>query len=309
MRSRATAEQGFTLVEMIIVSMLFLIVLGATFAVAGSFERTNRDAQTRDGQVERARRGIDRGMRQLRNLARRIEAPVINRATSNDFIFQTSDPERTWSRYCTQTQANGKVWLWSLSSPTGVSTGMSGPCPGTGWSIRDVVAEDVANQSPGRDFPLFKYSCVRGTPTTCPAVAADLTRIQSVAMDLWIDENNARKPPASRLSSAVFLRNQNEPPTASFTARPFASRQVVLNASASVDPEGRTLRFMWFKAPAPAFTCDQGPPMSALLWQSVTMTHTFPNADGASGATSPIELVVCDPGNLQARVTKQVTIP
>jgi hypothetical protein len=171
------------------------------------------------------------------------------------------------------------------------------------------VAEDVANQSPGRDFPLFTYSCVRSAPVGCPSGAADLTRIQSVSMDLWIDDDNTRKPPASRVSSAVFLRNQNEAPTANFTARPFATRQVVLNASSSVDPEGRTLRFMWFKAPAPTFTCDDGPPMNLLLWQSVTMTHTFPTADGASGATSPIELVVCDPGNLQARVVKQVTIP
>jgi hypothetical protein len=128
-------------------------------------------------------------------------------------------------------------------------------------------------------------------------------------MDLWIDEHFTRRPGASRTSSAVFLRNQNESPTANFTARPFGSREVVLNGSSSVDPEGRTLRFMWFKAPAPAFTCDEGPPAALLLWQGVTMNHVFPASDGASGATSSIELVVCDPGNLQSRISKPVTIP
>ena len=311
MRSRVADEGGFSLVELMIVSSLFLIVLGATLTVAGSFERVNANGQRRDAQVDRARRGMERGMRQLRNLARRIDTPVINRATSADFIFQTSDPERTWMRYCLQTQSDGKVWLWALSSPTAVSAGMSGPCPGTGWAIRDVVAENVANQTPTRDFPLFQYRCVASAPTTCPAPssATDLLRVNSVTMDLWIDDDYALKPPASRMTSAVFLRNQNEAPIASFTSRPLASRQVILNASSSSDPEGRTLRYMWFRAPAPAFTCDEGPPVSALLWQAVTMTYTFEAGEGAAGAPKTFELVVCDPGNLQARTTRQVTIP
>jgi prepilin-type N-terminal cleavage/methylation domain-containing protein len=309
MRARLADQRGFSLVELMIVSSLFLIVLGATLTVAGSFERFNQEAQNRDNHVDRARRGMERGMRQLRNLARRIDAPVINRATAGDFIFQTSDPERTWMRYCLERQSGGKVWLWSLSSASSVTGAMSGPCPGTGWSLRDVVAEDVANTSPGRDFPLFKYGCVQTAPVACPSTTADLGRITSVTMDLWIDDDLTRKPPASRMTSAVFLRNQNEAPTASFTSRPVATRQVILNASASLDPEGRTMRFMWFRAPAPAFTCDEVPPATQLLWQGVTMTHTFLPAEGASGTQRPMELVVCDPGNLQARATAMVTIP
>jgi hypothetical protein len=146
-------------------------------------------------------------------------------------------------------------------------------------------------------------------PATCPATSSELSRITTVTIDLWIDEDSARKPGASRMTSAVFLRNQNEPPVAALSSRPLTSRQVILNASASVDPEGRTLEFLWFRAPAPSFTCDAGPPAALLLWQGITLTYSFPAADGPAGTQIPIELVVCDAGSLQSRATSLVSIP
>ena len=306
---RLADQRGVSLPELVIVSAIFMIVLFSTRPVAGAFSRVNETTLSREAQIDRARRGMERGMRQLRNLARRINAPVIARATRSDFIFQTSDPERTWMRYCLENHADGDVWLWALATPAAVSSGMSGPCPGTGWTISNVVAQNIANTTPNRDFPLFSYGCVAGAPAGCPSTVGDLNRITSVTMDLWIDEDFDRAPPAARLTSAVFLRNQNEPPVASFSWKPVAPRQVLLNASASLDPEGRTMRFMWFKAPAPAFTCDQTPPLTQLLWQGVTLTHTFLPADGASGTQRAMELVVCDPGDLQSRQTQMVTIP
>ena len=45
---------------------------------------------------------IDRAARQLRNLANPTvtATTTIDRADDYDFIFQTSDPARTWVRYC-----------------------------------------------------------------------------------------------------------------------------------------------------------------------------------------------------------------
>ncbi len=309
MRRRLQDQRGVTIAEVLIVSSLFLIVLTATLQSSAVFNRLNHQNQRTNDQVDRARRGVDRSVRQLRNLARRINAPVIDRATATDFIFQTSDPERTWVRYCLQTRADGRVWLWGLSSPGAVSASMSGVCPGTGWSGSNLVSRNVTNYAGGRSFPLFSYTCVQGSPASCPSSSADFGRIRTVTMDLLLDDNLMMDPPEARVSSAVHLRNQNDPPTATFTSRPTGTRTVILNGSASADPEGRNLRFMWFKAPAPAFTCDQTPPVDLVLWTGVTLTHPFPAGDGASGTQVGMELVVCDPGGLQARATNQVTIP
>lgn len=310
MRPRQGSQLGFSLVEMIIVSSLFLVVLTTTLTAVANYNRLNHVNQHHNEQVEQARRGIDRGVRQLRNLARRVDAPVIARADAADFIFQTSEPSRTWVRYCLQTRPDGRVWLWALTSPADVTPAMSSPCPGSGWTARNVVAENVTNYAGERAFPLFSYSCVSTAPHPCPATTDDFGRIRSVSMDLLIDDNLARSPEEARVTSSVFLRNQNERPTASFTARPTGtSRQVILNASASTDPEGRNLRYLWFRAPAPTFTCDVPPPADLVLWSGVTLTHTFGALEGQAGAQVPMELVVCDPGGLQARFTAKVTIP
>ena len=302
-------ERGFTLVEMIVVSSLFLVVLAATLQSTGTFNRLNVQNQRLNDQTERARRGVDLAVRQLRNLARRIDAPVIARAEPTDFIFQTSDPERTWVRYCLQSRTDGKTWLWGLSSATAVTTGMSGPCPGTGWAGRNSIATNVTNVSGTRTLPLFTFSCVATEPATCPSSPADYTSIRSVGIDLFLDDNPALDPKEVRVSSAIFLRNQNEEPVACYHSRPSGVRQVILNASCSKDPEGRNLRLLWFKGSAPSFTCDVPAPADQLLWSGVTLTHTFLPSDGPSGTQKAMELVVCDPGGLQARHTTMVTIP
>jgi hypothetical protein len=303
--SRLRSEEGVTLVELMIVCAVFTLILGATLDAGLVSEKLNGQSQNRQYQSDDARIAVNRTMRELRNLARRIDTPVISRATATDFIFQTSDPSRTWVRYCLKATDTGTS-LWTSSSAGALTTAMTGACPGTGWQRAGQVVDGVVNTAPGRDFPLFTYACAAGLPSTCPSTAAELSRILTVTMDLWVEADTGDP---TRVTSTVFLRNQNEPPVAAGSARSLASRQVILNASGSYDPEGRNLRIMWFKTPAPTFTCDDGPPASALLWTGVTLNYTFAATEGVSGSTTSFDLVICDVGGLQARATVQATIP
>ena len=313
MRRALRNDAGFTLIEVLLVSGLFLVVLTATMTTMTAFERNNRDVQRNDDQVERTRRAVERGARQLRNLAGRpaTGASTVARALPHDFVFQTSDPQRTWVRYCTQQQADGSAALWSLGNAA-ITAPTATECPGTttAWPSRDRVTASVTNRTAGRDEPLFTYSrtCLPGAPVSCPT---DLTSITQVNMEVLVDDDLARNPAEVRVATGVFLRNQNEKPVAKFTARPSAlPRTVLLNGSESLDPEGRTLRYYWFRTDNYVpFTCGTTPQDLTVLGQGVTLNYKFPDSAGPAGTIKNITLVVCDPGDLQATFSMDVTIP
>jgi prepilin-type N-terminal cleavage/methylation domain-containing protein len=298
-------DRGFTLVEVLLVCVLFLIVLGATLTSFNAFERSNARAQKVNEQVEKARNGLDQFARQARNLGKRVTDETIYRAGPDDVIFQTSDPTKTWVRYCLDTTTapatpqSGRLWM--LENPDGL--GGLGACDGAGWTRRTVVAEHVTNAVSSQ--PLFRYSCVR-TASDCTSSASLFERITGFHADLLVDLDVNVAPRAVRVSSAVYLRNQNEHPQAAFTASRVTTGKVLLNGSSSSDPEGRTLRFYWFKTSAPTFRCDQGPPTGSTYWQGVTLTYVFTESAGTQVA---FVLVVCDPGDLQSTSTQTLTVP
>ena len=92
---------------------------------------------------------------------------------------------------------------------------------------------------------------------------------------------------------------------------------MILNASSSTDPEGRTLAYDWFRGNGtisltPEEACaseishkDNGTSL-VYIGQGVTYRYTVP-----AGVTSPmnIQLVVRDPGCLYDTKVKPVTIP
>lgn len=306
-------QAGYSLPEVLIVMTLSLVVLGATLTTFAGFTRNQQGSNDLNEQVEQARNGLDVMSRQLRNLARPGATiggfgttPSINRAESYDFIFQTSAPQRTWVRYCLATSgtAGGRAItadrsvLYEASSATNtVTAGMSGICPGTGWTATRVVGDALVNKTGGRDRPLFKYTCSGPSSCVSSGVAADLLKVKAVRSDTYVDLNVNKKPTAQRVSTAVYLRNQNEPPVAEGTWKPGSAGSVSLNASGSEDPEGRTLGYFWFVGSTPAgWSCGQAVPSSATYLQGITATLT-----GTSGTTKAIYLVVCDPGALGAQ--------
>ena len=308
-------QAGFTLIEVLLVCVISLVVLGATLTAFAGLMRGQSQSTRQADETENTRLAMEHAVRQLRNLANptATSTSTIDTASDYDFIFQTSDPTKTWVRYCLQTSgASGGVpaspargMLWEMeSTAVGVTPTMRGTCSGSapGWMRQHLVADHVTNRIGGVDRNIFTFACSATAAATCPASSAEYPKLTTVALDLFSDIDPARRPLEKRLSSAVFLRNQNEVPTAAFTQRQVSSRRVLLNASGSGDPEGRTLQYFWFKNSAPVAAelndCTTRP--TSKVAEGVTYTHDFPISDGtANGVNSrPFWLVARDPGCL-----------
>jgi len=318
MTARTADQRGFTLIEVMIVCALFLVVTGATLTAFTSFSNSQRRTEIQHDHAEDARLGLDVAARQLRNLANPTvtSTTTIARADDYDFIFQTSDPAKTWVRYCLQTTAPASPTagrLWEVQSATAtLPVGMDGACPGTGaGTTKSIVSARVTNTRNALDRNIFDYECAVGQPATCPSVAAEYPRITNVGIELFVDSKTSDNIREMRVSTGVFLRNQNEPPVALATVNSTAPRTVIFNGSRSTDTESRTLQYYWFKGTAPTaanFTdCNALP--TGMLDQGVTLTYPFPTSD-ATGSTQDFWLAVRDPGCLTSISSKiQVMVP
>lgn len=262
--SRLSKERGWTLIELLVTMSLMTVVFGATLTLFLGFHRNERVNRLQNESQDQAHQGMEQLTRQLRNLAspRDFDPAAVELAGPYDFVFKTVDPLKpggslndrniTRVRYClSPSSANTstlytqrQTWVAPDPPPTFPSTST---CPSTAWGNQRVVSQDVVNTSraPAPDEPVFGYT---PAPVGSPASAEERASIRAVAVRLWTDVNPGKRPAATRLSSGVFLRNQNRAPIASCTATFAGNNQVVLNGSASEDPEGRVIReYEWLK--------------------------------------------------------------
>ena len=117
-------QSGFTLIEMLLVSTLMIVVLGATLTTFDSFQK-NAAANTKQNEAqEEARRSIDYLARELRNLASptNYDPDSVKRAEPDDLIVQSVASNRPagsenlrntqFVRYC-YNQATSRTGLCS----------------------------------------------------------------------------------------------------------------------------------------------------------------------------------------------------
>ena len=316
-------ESGFTFIELLVVMSVSLVLLTATLLTLTTLSNSAHDNNVRLDTTEVAREALDIQARQLRNLAKRLNnTTVLDTVGPFDLIFQTSDPRRTWVRYCLDTTtapaSPSQARLWTqeraLAAVTAspVTAAMRSGCPSSAgeWTMTRVVAEQLTNRINGIDRPLFSYRCTQGS--VCTAAPAAYDQIIHIGAETFVDTDLHSGVAELQVTTGIHLRNQNQAPVASFVASPASSsRTVVLNGSASTDYEGRTLSYYWFKGAPPALaSIDCANPSvtgtapmrtlwgaSGFLGESITLGHTFTAADLAAGLTARIALVVCDPGD------------
>lgn len=284
--SSLRSERGeFSLIGALVAMVLFGGILGSTLSVYDQFVKVQAETVSRVEAQDRVRITVDRLTRELRNLASPTpdRPESVDRADANDLIFQSVDPFGPNSganaanvmrvRYCTSTSAtNATLWRqeqrWTTALPPAMPTDSA--CPGTGWAVQQAVASNIVNRRAGLDRRVFSYNGVAST--------SDVTTIHT---DVFVDADTAKQPPETRMTSGIYLRNQNRRPIAAFEAPRVTPAGIVLNGSLSSDPEGEAMRFLWYDG-------------ATKVGEGIALTYR-PTTSG----TKTITLKVYDPANLE----------
>ena len=285
------SERGeVSLISVLVACTLLVVVLGASLSIFEGFTARAGDQTQRTKSQDAARSAADRIARNLRNLADPTTPvpQVVERIGARDLIFKmvdgsgvntgtnTTNTKRV--RYCldeSKRQLLEQTQTWTTA--TAPSMPGTAACPGGGWPPARVAATDVVNPV---GQPVFGYD------TTVESA------VTGIHVDLLVDGDVTRAPGPTRLSTGVFLRNQNRVPTASFVATPTAGG-VVLNGSASNDPEGEVLDYAWTD---PAATKPE-------IGTGITFSYT----GLTPGVARTITLTVTDPAGLENSTTRTVT--
>ena len=240
---RVRRQEGFTLVEVLIVSVLMIVVLGATLTTFSSFQRSVSTNERQNIAQDTTRNGMDLLARDLRNLASPSnEQPLaLDLNEAQQIIFQSEGrimPAGSLNiantnrvRYCLNA-TTGNFYRQTQTWLTAAFPALpdSSSCPGGAWPTTKLVAENVVND--GR--AIFSYNAV------------DPRDVTEVTSTLYVDVNPGRSPSESTLQTAVYLRNQNRKPTAVFSlALANGDTAIIMNASESTDPEEKPLSFTW----------------------------------------------------------------
>lgn len=284
-------ERGeVSITSVLVACTLLIVILSATLGLFEGFIARAGDATARTDSEDVARRAADRIARNLRNLAdpTTVSPQVVERIGPTDLIFKMVDANGPNAglnvtntkrvRYCLddKRQLLQQTQTWILAATPALPT-TTACTAGAGWPSTVIAATDVVNAT---TQPIFSYDT-----TVISAVAG-------IHVDLLVDTQVGRGPAATRLSTGVFLRNQNRPPTAAFDYAKTAGG-VVLNGSASTDPEGDVLKYTWYAQTGTDFV---------EIGTGITFTYTGLTA----GSNRVIRLKVADPSDLNTQTEKSV---
>jgi type II secretory pathway pseudopilin PulG len=247
-------ERGeFTLVGLLVTTVILGFVLMATYGAFDVFGRNVNDNQTRLESTDRARSASDTMARQLRNLATptALQPNAVVRASDYDIVFETVAPTGTaplsnpqnieFVRYCLD-DASRRLWAMELP-PASVTASTVPPtatsCPGSGWSNARAVATDVVNTYNNATRPVFTFDTTTNN------------LIRRVGVDLLVDTTPGKGSAEQQVSTGINLRNQDAPPTAVMTPPTSGGIGIlVLDGTGSTDPDNDPLDYCWYDSAA-----------------------------------------------------------
>jgi hypothetical protein len=284
--------------------------MAATLEVFQTSETVTRDTMKRTDAQDRARVAEEILAKNLRNLAGppgNLTASGVEQAqtlvtkSDYDLAFETVDPAAPNAgstnqsnvkrvRYCLDEA--GKLYkqqqTWTGTAPAApASTACPAPLGTAGtnqWQTQTVLADNVVNKlDPSLNLPVFTYD------------STDPTRVSQIHVNLMVDIDVAHKPRATTIATGILLRNQNRVPVAKMTSVVSPAQGIILNGSASVDPEGQPLKYCWVDTGRTSVNVDPEPSAQAKCPAgTVGMGVTFVYTPPARG-TRNIQLAVKDP--------------
>lgn len=154
------ADQGMTLVEIMVAGLVSAVLFGAVAAILVSVQGVVNDEQTRSTGNDQVRLAVEQLDRELRS------ATMIYRIDPHTLLAATRSNEPTAGRRCVQWRVlEGKLErrAWPITNPTAAST----------WRV---VAEHVVNRDPSIDeatFELVGPTTDRGGATVEVALLAN----------------------------------------------------------------------------------------------------------------------------------------
>jgi prepilin-type N-terminal cleavage/methylation domain-containing protein len=316
-RTRSAGQAGFTFVEVLLAMGLMSVVFAATLAVFTTMERGSATNQRLNENQQQARVATDTLAKRLRNLAspsdstNPLDQQPLERAQPFDLVFRTvrsdgaaptaANPQNLERyRYCL---GSDKVLYEQRQTWTGAmpATPSSTACPGGGWPSERAIVRNVVNGT----RPVFHY---QGSPE--PGVYNELTSVSpadfptaiALRSTLFVDPDPDVRPGAATLSTRVFLRNQNRPPTAQLSVVA-SGRKITMNASMSDDPEGNALTYEWLNAGNGLIDPNTSAPYGYLANSTFsfnapsagtyTLTVRVKDVGGLTALSSPAKTVTC----------------
>ena len=325
---RLAEERGMTLIELLLAATLTLVVTGATLTLLAVTARQQRVVEQHNEAQQQVRSSLDLLARDLRNLASPLNLAStsgigchgtrpgsVGRNLPYDLVYcavADAKPASTANaanvkrvRYCLDSAdpERGVIWqqtqTWLTATPPAMPSDTA--CPGANWNESSrIVSSAVVNRSGGRERPLFRYAGEPGAITGTDDASRGL--ISRVRADVYVDADSSRSPREAHLATAVFLRNQNREPVASFTIDVLnpVLPLLELNGTASQDPESQRLRFQFYvDPPSPLPDCDVPAPHASCIMPASPRSQITP-----SPGPHTFVLMVRDPANLRATMTR-----
>jgi prepilin-type N-terminal cleavage/methylation domain-containing protein len=180
-------EDGFTLVELLMVMVISVVLLLATLQVFDSFSSSTAHQTKVIDANDQARATMDGIVHDLRN------SSSVTRADPNDLVYAVKESATVtrYSRYC----LDASNALHREQSTTSVDPGTGCPSTATGWASAKVTTMASTNSTAN---PLFRYDVVTATA------------VRSISLTFSLDASGGGHAGASTLRASAFLRSQAE---------------------------------------------------------------------------------------------------